>query len=188
MAKYAELNLGQIEAIGNKLGGMTGIMQFLAGELVVVAKAAANKLLEFVESVTIPSVKKFVASDHFKDGEAVDGVVIYTGGSFKKVFGGKVEENVAGCDIRVQKLTRASRDLGIRYEVGEDNEETCLAHFWHFLKLRGNKGGWFIFYIGDAEGVLWAVDAYWVGSVWFVYASSVEDRGKWRAGHCVCSR
>ncbi len=188
MAKYADLSLEQVEAIGNKLGGMAGIMQFLSGELVVVAKTAANKLLEFVESVTLPSVKKFGADDHFKDGEAIDGVTVYTGKNFKKVFGGKVEEHVAGSDIRVHKLTRASRDLGIRYELGEESEETTLAHLRHFLKLRGDKGGWFIFYIRDAEGVLWAVSANWNGSYWDVGASSVEDRDEWDAGNCVCSR
>ena len=152
------------------------------------AKTAANKLLEFVESVTLPSVKTFVADDHFKDGEAVEGVIIYTGDNFKKVFGGKVEENVSGCDIRVHKLTRPSRDLGIRYEVGEDNEETCLAHLWHFLKLRGDKGGWFIFYIPDKECILWAVCALWHGSCWGVNADSVERRDGWDAVDCVCSR
>ena len=151
-------------------------------------KVAANKLLEFLESVTVPTVKRFVADDHFKDGVAVEGVIIHTGGSFKKVFGGKIEENVGGCDICVHKLTRASRDLGIRYEVGEDNEETFLAHLWHFLKLRGDKGGWFIFYIRDSAGVLWAVSAIWLGSVWSVSAHSVEHRFGWGADGCVCSR
>ena len=33
--KYSELNLGQIEAAVNKLGGMDGLMRFLADELVV---------------------------------------------------------------------------------------------------------------------------------------------------------
>jgi len=33
--KYGDLTLGQIEAIGNKLGGPEGIRRFLAGELVV---------------------------------------------------------------------------------------------------------------------------------------------------------
>ena len=33
--KYGELNLGQIEAIANKLGGMEGVQRFLSGELVV---------------------------------------------------------------------------------------------------------------------------------------------------------
>jgi hypothetical protein len=33
--KYGELNLGQIEAVVNKLGGMEGVNQFLRGELVL---------------------------------------------------------------------------------------------------------------------------------------------------------
>ncbi|MEK7170606.1 MAG: hypothetical protein AAB767_04940, partial [Patescibacteria group bacterium] len=74
--KYAELTPGQIEAIGNKLGGTTGIAQFLVGETVVVAKPATNKLLELIDTVTVPSVQRFVADDHFKDGEAVEGVII----------------------------------------------------------------------------------------------------------------
>jgi len=35
--KYGELNLGQIEAIINKLGGMEGVMRFLQGETTVTA-------------------------------------------------------------------------------------------------------------------------------------------------------
>ena len=33
--KYGELNLGQVEAMVNKLGGMEGVRRFLAGELMV---------------------------------------------------------------------------------------------------------------------------------------------------------
>ena len=37
--KYNELNLGQMEAIVNKLGGMEGVQRFLSGELTVSAVA-----------------------------------------------------------------------------------------------------------------------------------------------------
>lgn len=41
--KYGELNLGQIEAIVNKLGGMDGVRRFLSGELMVeMAKHTIN--------------------------------------------------------------------------------------------------------------------------------------------------
>ncbi len=40
--KYGELNLGQIEAIVNKLGGMEGVQRFLSGDLVVEGKPAAS--------------------------------------------------------------------------------------------------------------------------------------------------
>jgi len=33
--KYGELNLGQIEAVVNKLGGMEGVKRFLSGEMVI---------------------------------------------------------------------------------------------------------------------------------------------------------
>ena len=36
--KYGELNLGQIEAIVNKLGGMDGVHRFLSGEMMVKAR------------------------------------------------------------------------------------------------------------------------------------------------------
>ncbi len=35
--KYGELNLGQVEAIVNKLGGMDGVRRFLSGEMVIKA-------------------------------------------------------------------------------------------------------------------------------------------------------
>ncbi|MCX6786409.1 MAG: hypothetical protein NTU85_01140 [Candidatus Kaiserbacteria bacterium] len=39
--KYGELNLGQVEAIVNKLGGMEGVQRFLAGNSEVVVKKNA---------------------------------------------------------------------------------------------------------------------------------------------------
>jgi hypothetical protein len=37
--KYSELNLGQIEAVVNKIGGMSGVQRLLADDLVVVEKS-----------------------------------------------------------------------------------------------------------------------------------------------------
>lgn len=39
MIKYSELNLGQIEAVVNRIGGMSGVQRLLADELVVVEKS-----------------------------------------------------------------------------------------------------------------------------------------------------
>jgi hypothetical protein len=41
--KYNELNLGQIEALVNKLGGMDGVHRFLSGELIVSTAAKVWK-------------------------------------------------------------------------------------------------------------------------------------------------
>jgi hypothetical protein len=42
--KYNELNLGQIEAVVNKLGGMEGVRRFLSGELAVAVKEVECQL------------------------------------------------------------------------------------------------------------------------------------------------
>lgn len=44
--KYGDVNLGQIEAAINKLGGKDGLKRFLAGELKVVPKDAAGKSIK----------------------------------------------------------------------------------------------------------------------------------------------
>jgi hypothetical protein len=162
------------------------------------AKTAATKLLEFVTTVTVPAVSKFVAADHFKRGETVDGVKCYLWDNFREHFLGKIEKNVAGCDIRVHKLLRSSRDLGIRSEIGEDKEETKLANLWSLLKLqgKGEKGALLtngyanIFYVRDTEDMLWAVGARWRAGYrgWYLYANSVEYPREWFAGFRVCSR
>lgn len=48
--KYGELNLGQIEAIVNKLGGMEGAMRFLRGELVV---NATKKVFQIWKTISV---------------------------------------------------------------------------------------------------------------------------------------
>lgn len=49
--KYPRLDLGQIEAIVNKLGGMEGVQKFLAEEIVV---TASDKNLVFVDRTILP--------------------------------------------------------------------------------------------------------------------------------------
>lgn len=172
--------------------------KFAAGELVVAAKTATAKLLAFVTSVTVPSVKHFAAAEHFRHGETVEGVKCYLWGNFKTQFGEKIEKNVTECKLRVHKLLRNSRDLNIRTEITEEKEETFLAHIWEMLKLQptGEKGALLtngyanIFYVRDTEGVLWAVDAHWsaFSSEWILHARSVERPHVWSSDSQVFSR
>lgn len=192
--KYGELTLGQIEA--NKLGGMEGVRQLLSEEVAVVAKTTTPKLLSPFTSVKVPSSKRFAAADHFKHGKVVNGVKCYLWDNFQKHFGSKVEQDVDGCDIRIHALLRDSLDLPIRAELGEEREETKLAHLWYLLTLQpnGKEGALFtnghanVFYIRDTENTLWAVHAYWRGDEWRLGALSVEYPGGWFAGRRVCSR
>lgn len=162
------------------------------------AKTVVHKILEYVTVVEVTEVKKFVAQEMFKEGATVDGVTYYSefGGNFKKHFLPKIETDVHAATLRVHKLTRNSRDLGIRTEIGEEFEETSLAHLHQCLKRQGNgekgvlltNGCANIFYIRDTEGNLWAVRAYWDGHSWALSASSVGHPRAWDAGRRVFSR
>lgn len=163
-----------------------------------VTKAAVTKILGFVTTVKVDGVKEFIAADKFKAGETVDRVKYYPsfGDNFTKYLLPKVERNVVAVDLRVHKLLRNSLDLGIRAEIGEDNEETSLAHLHQCLKRQGNgeKGdlltnGWAnIFYIRDTDGNLWAVSACWGDGGWRLAAGSVVHPNDWDADGQVFSR
>lgn len=181
----------------------TELKKFLRKEpcwqkVVKTTKTAVSKLLEFVTSVKVAEVKHFKAAEHFQEGLIVNGVKYYSsfGDNFNKHFLPKVEENVSAAELRVHKLLRDSKDLGIRTEIGEEKEETQLAYLHQCLKLQGNgeegvllTNGWAnIFYIRDVEGNLWAVDAYWYVGGWDLNAFSVEYPLAWYADHQVFSR
>lgn len=192
--KYGELNLGQIEALVNKLGGMDGVKRFLAGSIDVVVK----KILTLVTTVKVVAVERFIASEKFIADKTVDGVKIaWLGDNIKANFLGKTEETVEAVELKLHKLDQDALDAPIIAELG-NAAETTLAHFWELLKKQGSgqKGDLLtngyanIAYIRDENGKLWAVSARWsAGSDgWLVEAVSVEGPSGWGAGRRVVSR
>jgi len=73
--KYRELNLGQIEAVVNKLGGMDGVQRLLRDEVKIVAKAAESvfsivvdyslSLAEMVKAGKYDWVNDDITAKHF---------------------------------------------------------------------------------------------------------------------------
>lgn len=63
--KYGELNLGQIEAVVNKLGGMEGVQRLLAGHSEVVTK---NSVIDCDAAPFIP-YDTWKVQKHQKDGQ-----------------------------------------------------------------------------------------------------------------------
>lgn len=158
-----------------------------------------GKLLELVKTISVPAITEFRAAEKFRPGETVDGVEISRsmGTNFRTHFLPKIEENVPATKIRVHKLLRNSKDLNIRAEIGEENEETTLGQLWGSLKLQGcgqdgvllaKYGFPNIFYIRDVEGNLWAVGVCWFGDGWFLNAYSVGSQNEWFADFRVFSR
>ncbi len=196
--KYGDLNLGQIEAIVNKLGGMDGVKGLLSGALVVV-NAVTEKFLELVGTIMVPATKKFVATDHFTvDVSAKAEVRIgYLSDSFRNWFLGKTEEPRGTTELNYQRLRKYSPDKPILDELG-DTAETTLGMVWELLRLQpnGEDGGTMltngcanIFYVRDVNGELRTVCACLsADDGWYVSAHSVAGSHGQHAGHRVFSR
>ena len=157
-------------------------------------------LLEVVTTISLPPTPKFVAIDNFKVNTARRAPVkiSYLSDNFTTRFlagEGKTEEPADAVELTVRKLLKNSLDKPITDELG-DKTETTLAQFYEALRLqRGGKKGalltdgwWNIFYIRDAEGTLWAVNAVWGGGGWSLNADSVAGPGSWFRGDQVVSR
>lgn len=186
--KYGELNLGQVEAIVNKLGGMDGVKRFLSGEVLV----RATNLLKQVAKASVSDIKRFLAKDNLKAAN-----VVWMNDNFKRLFLEKVEENVSAAELCIHRLEKDSCDPEIMAELGEGRREIALAHFFKLLtkqQAKGSQGplltnGWAnIAYIMGSDGSLWAVRAGWHRDGWYVDACSVEGPNRWYAGDQVVSR
>ena len=67
-----------------------------------------------------------------------------------------------------------------------EKAKIALANVFNFLKT-ADRTKWFIFYVADAKGVVWAVHARWPGHGWGIDANPVTRPGVWRAGRLVVS-
>jgi len=161
---------------------------------------AGAALLRLVTTVVVPAIKKFVVADHFRiDTSSSAKVKIgYLGDNFETQFLPKVEENVLAVELAIHTLTKGVLDKDIRKELGQDREETTLAHLYELLSKqpKGESGVLLtdgrvnIFYIKDANRNFWAAYAYWYAADggWSVGAGSVGNPVEWDEGRRVFSR
>lgn len=152
----------------------------------VSAVEEAKKVLWLIGSVFVPAVERFAAAEAFGEGNST-GLKFWVSKEFKENFFGKIELDIPVGKLNIHEfMINSLMDESIRKELGAEHEETKLAHFYELLK---GKSGWFLAYIKDVNGNLWAVDAIWkVGRrEWDVYASSVTRSREWVAGRQVVS-
>ncbi len=179
--KYSELNLGQIEAIVNKLGGMEGVQRFLSGKVEIVAKS----ILSFLRVETIFAQPTVTTSEKYFEEAGVK----WMNDNFESQFLVLEVEAVDETTLSIHKLDEASLDEHILTELG-DKAEITLSQFKEFLSKNKKSGGWFIFYLKGKNGELSVVSASWrvVGGGWDVDAYSVCGPSRWSAGYQVVSR
>lgn len=177
-----------VEKLRGKEGGvwLTGLKRFLRKENSWGAVVSA--LLDFIETVDLPAIGKFIVSDHFTviNKEVKIG---YIGDNFENNFVGKVEEAQAKATLCISKLKKDSLDTPIMDELGSMTE-TTLANVWQLLKKQANgekgklltNGYANIFYVRDTKGVFWVVFVRWLSGDWSVGARSVGHLVEW--GEC----
>lgn len=193
--KYSKLDLGTIEAVVNKLGGMEGVQKFLRGELMV--SEVANPLLEFLGVVTVPATtERFSVRDRIA-AIRQSGRKIYMGSNLEEWFLNCTVEPVGETEIRYHKLLMDEVDGPIIAELGgKARAKTTLGEVFALMgqQLNGENGvlltnGYAnIFYIRDVAGVLRVVGVDWRGVGWDLDAGSVDYPYRWDEGSRVLSR
>lgn len=151
-----------------------------------VPSTVEDELLETVgEPVELPACERFVSRDKFVVDRRGELPISYLGDNFKREFLGLVEENVPAVSAEQRKLRKRSVDAPIiAAHGGEEKVKIALAHVFEFLKT-ADHSRWFIFYVLNKNGKLWAVGAHWYGGGWFVRAYSVACPFEWYAGNHV---
>ena len=156
-----------------------------------------EKLLEFVSTMQIEAIDRFVAREKFQEGKTIDGVTIaWLGPNFKKHYLGKVEGVCQAAELKLYKLLTSATDLpredrpGIIPELA-GRHEIKLGQFHRILahKQRTKDFTWIVAYIIGEDGcVLGAVSAGWDDDGWYIEADSVARPGPWSVGYEIVSR
>ena len=179
--KYGEVTMGQTEAVINRMGGFANWVRFAGGQGKIVFDAILT-LLRNVKITVQPAIT--TSKEYFEEAG-----VKWTNNVFmSKFYGLKVGES-AETELQVSKLEQNSLDASIITELG-DRAEIGVSQFHAFLALHRKYKEWFIFYLRDRDGNLWAVGAYWSAGRggWRVSAISVESPSRWPAEGRVVSR
>lgn len=197
--------LAQAQALVEQSGlGEAGFQRVLArreefnegfSELLEDLGAEPPQLLALVTTVEVPALPALTVSGEFVHGEGV-----YLWDNFRDHFLTKEEAAVEPTTIRVHELGEDALDPPIIAELGgEEVAEISAGQFRWLLRQQANgeeegilltDGRANVADIRDANGVLWAVDAYWDGGDrgWDVDAGPVAYPDGQFAGFQVLSR
>ena len=205
--KYPEMKWGRMEAVVNMLGGETGIDDFLAHQFVLAdpkkhkkGEKAPEPLFTFAGRFTTEGTKEFVAAKKFvrDTSENARVKISFIGSNFEKHLLPKIECDVAGGILNIQKVRRASIDLPKNPDEpgtiaglgGLEKADTGLYGFHEALAYKQSVGDSspLVGFAYDDNNVLWAVSADWDDGGWHVGANSPSNPGEWDAGNEFVSR
>lgn len=89
-------------------------------------------------------------------------------------------------DFQIKKLDKPMNDKEIQAELGP--EPITLGDWLAFFKEKATRDGWYLAYVKDAHGVLWALYGRWSDGGWSFEASALDGPHGWDSGNQVFSR
>src|SRR4051812_41794769 len=124
--KYDTLNLGIVEAVFNKLGGMEGAKRFLRNESIY---------LEPLGTVAVSgTTRSFIAKEKLVCSTTPKAGIRFLGHTFLACFisgAGKVESAIREQTLQYEKLRIDALDQAIIFELGgEEKAETTLTEMF----------------------------------------------------------
>lgn len=136
-------------------------------------------ILKKISTIELPTIKKF-------SGKQFDNKGFYLWSNFRDNFVSKQETKQPARKLKVSKLNVDALNKDIMAELG--NYEITPGQLYNFLKT-ADKQEWYISYIKDTSGVLWAVNCRWGSGFgyWDVDAFPVSYPRVWNAGLQVFS-
>lgn len=184
--KYGELNLGQVEALVNKLGGMEGVRRFLSGELVVKELECQLKIWKTIKLGTGLKTadefrkalkdKGFNISDWANDILGKSAFTVATEETEVDLVKVTVAELGFRKGVRRDQIYERAKELGLELcppEVGPQLRLQCQDQpngEWVLIGMEpitDSDGGLCVFRVGRADSGLWLY-SYWgdPGGLW----------------------
>lgn len=191
MAKYGDINLGQIEALINIVGGKETVESLLNGTSKITIETIRR--LSNLTSVTIPA-NEINSSNFFKTREG-----LWTSDNFNNfILSGASKKKVSADETTIgyADLVQAANDAEIAGELPEgyvfEDVDLFLAHLATLIErqwggkngtLLNNNGRSNIFYV-KVSGEVFAVLVDWHAGLreWYCFADRLDDR-RWFAGY-----
>lgn len=111
--------------------------------------------------------------------------ISWVGSTFRKTFDGARFKKKSFGGLHVQRLPRDMDDTQILKELHPEPVE--LGDVLAFLE-QADRSLWFLFYVADAKGTVWVLNAGWDAGGWNLEARSVTYPHGWGGGRVVVSR
>lgn len=120
-----------------------------------------------------------------KEFKAGKNEISWIGSNFKEHLYGIEFKKASAQGLETRTLPRYMNNAAILKELAPEAVE--LGDVLAFLK-DADRERWYLFYVKDAVGILWAVSADWGGDGWDVGAFPVSDPYGWYDDGVVVSR